>query len=815
MRTSHWVIAVLTLAYVVKPVSADAHVWIDRGLTSASQSDPNANEGSAVAIQEDVLVVGATELDKPVGWEDGHPTVAVPDAGGVQIYRRNGNSWALAQTIFSPTPVTGARFGAAVAIDGDVIVVGEPNYSPPEDPVTFHHNGRALVYTRSASDSNFVYRKEIYQFGLNHAGQPPHFGAAVDVVGGPNGHFAVAIGAPGDDVADQDVWGTTGLVTDEGSVFVVRFRLTQNGGLIDQDDAVNSWYVRAPVASYNPTACPQEDDPCIAAFPENRFSGSSLAITRADCSSSDCQDIYYLAMGAPGADVLYQFGGGVNSFNTRVDGGAVWIYRIDSTFMHATDPHDVVQQWRAIEASVEGYPAEYIPFLVPHFSLESRFDNELFGNSVDIKYEGGQAVVVVGTPGSVIGNARPGAVYYFKGVSGYWHPVQKIRAPDPVDGNDAFGAAVAFAGDRLTVGAPQRENPIDGQIATGSIFDIKPTGTPQSPWNVTDELFDADHPLSGYTLTPRLAASENWIAVGIPAANGVKLWQRGWTLNVEPYGQGATVQIRPAILQTPAIMCPPDCELTFEHGRHLTPVAIPGDGFSFLNWLNNDGDTADACENETSSTCHLVMDRDQTIVANFVVNVGNTRILNLAIGGGDGAINVESQDGPDLSCPDACDGIYPAGSWISVIAVPTDGFEFDAWSGACENSAGNACSFQLNAHTNLTASFRPVNGNHMITVNFWDSGSGTVKVLSTEEPYVCGTEDATCSVSRPANSSVELHACTKPLSEFVGWGGSTCWGADECIFTLDEDKNVDAVFAPSDILFKNSFEETTCDIGEF
>lgn len=70
-----------------------------------------------------------------VALTDGHGVIGVPDddvnglvdAGSVRLFKRNPDlAWATTVQIVAPVPQAGAHFGAAVAIDGDRLVVGSP-----------------------------------------------------------------------------------------------------------------------------------------------------------------------------------------------------------------------------------------------------------------------------------------------------------------------------------------------------------------------------------------------------------------------------------------------------------------------------------------------------------------------------------------------------------------------------------------------------------------------------------------------------------------------------------------------------------------
>jgi uncharacterized repeat protein (TIGR02543 family) len=50
---------------------------------------------------------------------------------------------------------------------------------------------------------------------------------------------------------------------------------------------------------------------------------------------------------------------------------------------------------------------------------------------------------------------------------------------------------------------------------------------------------------------------------------------------------------------------------------------------------------------------------------------------------------------------------YPQGSVVNLSPVPTPGYQFTAWSGACTGSTP-ACSVTMSAARNVTATFAPV-----------------------------------------------------------------------------------------------------------
>lgn len=94
------------------PVQIDPLIWRDTPVLEPPSTATGGLFGSALATQNDQLVVGAPVLR---------------DGGGVFVYVRDGFSWSLTGRL-RPAELLyeGARFGQAVAIDGDRIVVGAP-----------------------------------------------------------------------------------------------------------------------------------------------------------------------------------------------------------------------------------------------------------------------------------------------------------------------------------------------------------------------------------------------------------------------------------------------------------------------------------------------------------------------------------------------------------------------------------------------------------------------------------------------------------------------------------------------------------------
>ena len=97
------------------------------------------NLRASLALSGDLLAVGDTSANVTAGGS------VVSNAGAVVLFRRGADSvWRHEATLAAPQPTGSSGFGSAVAVDGDVLVVGAPN-----DQVGGLGVGGAYVFQRS------------------------------------------------------------------------------------------------------------------------------------------------------------------------------------------------------------------------------------------------------------------------------------------------------------------------------------------------------------------------------------------------------------------------------------------------------------------------------------------------------------------------------------------------------------------------------------------------------------------------------------------------------------------------------------------
>ena len=106
---------------------------------------PSDGLGRALDADSDWLAAGAYLADIVSTDEDGNEVVDVAECGSVFLYERADEAWCLKQTLFSDAPMADDRFGSAVAMDGDTMVVGAPRVDIDDDEL----GGAAEVFTRS------------------------------------------------------------------------------------------------------------------------------------------------------------------------------------------------------------------------------------------------------------------------------------------------------------------------------------------------------------------------------------------------------------------------------------------------------------------------------------------------------------------------------------------------------------------------------------------------------------------------------------------------------------------------------------------
>ncbi len=99
--------------------------WIQQAYLKASNAGKFDEFGRTVAISGDTVVIGASREDsRATGVNGNQLDDQAPDAGAAYVFVRSGSVWSQQAYLKASNTQAGDRFGTAVAISGDTIVVG-------------------------------------------------------------------------------------------------------------------------------------------------------------------------------------------------------------------------------------------------------------------------------------------------------------------------------------------------------------------------------------------------------------------------------------------------------------------------------------------------------------------------------------------------------------------------------------------------------------------------------------------------------------------------------------------------------------------
>jgi hypothetical protein len=152
-------------------------VWYEQGHLFPNDPGMDDQFGKAVAISADTIVAGAQYWDGP----------SANGTGCAYVFTRNAGTWSQQARLVADDFEPGDEFGCAVAISGDLVVVG----SCQDDTVAGSDAGSVYVFARSGS----IWTQQAHLYAAD-AVSNDHFGAAVGISG-----KRIVVGAWADDTA--------------------------------------------------------------------------------------------------------------------------------------------------------------------------------------------------------------------------------------------------------------------------------------------------------------------------------------------------------------------------------------------------------------------------------------------------------------------------------------------------------------------------------------------------------------------------------------------------------------------------------------
>jgi len=380
-------------------------------------------------------------------------------SGRVYVYERlDPTTWELVSVLSPPLPLFAARFGAAVSVRGDTIAVGEPGHWVG---VLWNARGRAHTYQRNGK-GGWQLDATLSDLACPQ-GSPlefsPNFGAAVHLA--PD---ALVVGAPGDFTTPA-----CGNQAPVGRVFVYG----------RSDTPVDSpWFIRTtvlppaqPLSTGFGSKISGDDARALVTWSPLPSGGSSVLVQSISLPDGITEGVGASVIPTPGSFVLADV-------STSIAGSIAAIG--DSAWFAGAGAVQTIQRDGAGQWSLSAPP------------ISGSEEGALAGNAVNISEEG----LLVGAPGlaspCAVASLQTGLVSAYKGgravllkpVDGGWLPAGSLVAASdygfnamfepPVDGLDgpcfptlSIAGAMARSGPIVAIGAPQT----DGGVERVWIFD--------------------------------------------------------------------------------------------------------------------------------------------------------------------------------------------------------------------------------------------------------------------------------------------------------------------------------------------------------
>ena len=431
------------VAYLMERVDGD---WQIEDKIVRAQPYLDADFGESVAIGPDWMAIGAP------GDGDGGS-----DSGAVYVWRLTPTGFLFAAKLTSQFAQAAGRYGSAVALDGDTLVIGEPG----SDRITTD-GGAVEIFQHNGGDWIRKQRIEASAFGEDR-----ELGAALDIDGD------IAIGSPtGND---------GGLGT--GRVQVFRYSLCTEAWL--RADVLKSDFADELGRSVDILG-----DHLIAGAPSSGISGTGAVVFYDRLSGVNFEErtILYgqqtderlgasVSLGFGPGNILRAAVGAPDNNGFGLSFGAVQVFqRLGSNWLSITRlTPDAQSNFARVGRSVLVDGAEILAGapqarldglstgLVHRFdispgvwteraSLEPREIDPLdrFGRSIAIAGD----LAIVGAPGDDDRLSNAGAAFLFVRDGDGWRYETKLTAGAHIVRNGAFGDSVDTDGECVIVGAP-------------------------------------------------------------------------------------------------------------------------------------------------------------------------------------------------------------------------------------------------------------------------------------------------------------------------------------------------------------------------
>ncbi|MCF7734010.1 MAG: immunoglobulin domain-containing protein [Akkermansiaceae bacterium] len=425
-------------------------VWNQQLKLTAADAAEDDHFGAAVAISGDTAVVGAPADDITGG----------DDAGSAYVFVRSGVVWSQQAQLKAYDGAQGDLFGTSVAVDGGTAVVGAPS----DHTAAGADAGSAYVFVRSG----ITWNHEDHLLAPDGAAGDG-FGCAVAVAGD-----TVVVGAKGDDTA-------VGADAGNAHVFVRSgVEWSHQAALVPGAAAAGDGF--GSVISL-------DGDVAVVGAPEHATNGQVAAGNASVFSRSGNEWSERAMLAANGPAEGDSFGAAV-----AVSGGSILVGVLGADTEAGLDAGSA----RVFTDSGVGWN--------PQAGLvadNSRVE-DLFGVAVALS---GDTALIGAFADDTPAGVDAGSAYVFVRRDGLWAQEAKLSASEGSTG-DAFGAAVALAGDAALVGASADDT--SGGVNAGSVTVFSRRG---AGW-VEDQVLVADDGATGDRFGCGLALAGDTAVIG-------------------------------------------------------------------------------------------------------------------------------------------------------------------------------------------------------------------------------------------------------------------------------------------------------------
>ena len=378
----------------------------DRVQLNTSAAVLHDNLGESVGIGGDYAMVGVPNDDTDFGR----------DTGSLQVFLRTETGWVQHQKLFASDAEAGDRFGTALAMSGDYVIVGVPR----KDGVG-RNSGAAYIFRRQGTE--WVEQAKLL---------------ASDETRGD--YFGISVAIDGD-TAVVGAHRTNEPLADSGAVFVFE----RTGESWNQTDRLTA---------------PDADSFAYFGFSVGLDADTAIiGAIRDDEAGNDSGAAYIFVRNqfgwAPQAKLIGN--------NTEAEDNFGYAVDVDGDFAIVSSPKN-----RGV-GSAYIYKREGIEWKQKRNRIRIRMipidpdGATAFGVSVDIKGE----TAVIGATGGNVGKDVVGAAYIFtQNEPPFWNQHTKLVAGDR-SGGDQLGFAVAIGENEVIAGAPKHNA---GGLSSGAAY---------------------------------------------------------------------------------------------------------------------------------------------------------------------------------------------------------------------------------------------------------------------------------------------------------------------------------------------------------